>query len=143
MAATRSIRRADASCRTAFTICFLPVASSRRRSSPMTDMQTAERLLAAPPTRGEYLRDVVASRDIGVVEKPLTLVQQIVNQAWLRKAFILVVIATAWQLYALHIDNPLMVPTFSATLDAWQAGIVGGDLPVKVGTISGLSMWSA
>jgi len=98
----------------------------------MTDMHTAERLLDAPPTRGEYLRDVVASRDIGVVEKPLTLAQQIVNQAWLRKTVILVVIATAWQLYAMHLDNPLMVPTFSATIEAWKAGIVGGDLMVKV-----------
>jgi NitT/TauT family transport system permease protein len=98
----------------------------------MTDMHTAERLLAAPPTRREYLRDVVAGRDIGVVEKPLTLVQQIVNQAWLRKALILAVIATAWQLYALRLNNPLMVPTFSATLEAWQAGIVGGDLLQKV-----------
>jgi len=25
-----------------------------------------------------------------------------------------------------------MVPTFSATLEAWQAGLVGGDLPLKV-----------
>jgi len=98
----------------------------------MTDMNTAERLLGDPPTRREYLRDVVASRDIGVVEKPLTLAQQIVNQAWLRKALILVVIAAAWQLYALHLNNPLMVPTFSATLEAWQAGIAGGDLLVKV-----------
>ena len=98
----------------------------------MTDMNTAERLLGDPPTRREYLRDVVASRDIGVVEKPLTLAQQIVNQAWLRKALILVVIAAAWQLYALHLNNPLMVPTFSATFEAWQAGIAGGDLLVKV-----------
>jgi NitT/TauT family transport system permease protein len=98
----------------------------------MTDIHTADRLLASPPTRREYLREVVASRDIGVVEKPLTLVQQVVNQAWLRKALILVVIATAWQLYALHVNNALVVPTFSATIEAWQAGIVGGDLLVKV-----------
>ena len=96
------------------------------------DVQTAERLLATPPTRREYLRDVVAGRDIGVVQKPLTLPQQIFNQAWLRKAVILLVIAAAWQLYALWLNNPLMVPTFSATLEAWQAGIVGGDLPRKV-----------
>ena len=75
---------------------------------------------------------MVASRDIGVVEKPLTLPQQILNQAWLRKALILLVIATAWQLYALHVNNALVVPTFSATIEAWQAGIVGGDLLVKV-----------
>src|SRR5262249_37045007 len=98
----------------------------------MTDMHTAARLLAAPPTRGEYLRDVVASGDIGVVEKPLTLAQQIVNQAWLRKAIILVVIAAAWQIYASHLNNPLMVPTFLATIEAWEAGITGGDLLQKV-----------
>ena len=83
----------------------------------MTDIQSAERLLAAPPLRREYLRDVIAGADIGVVQKPLTIVQQIVNQAWLRKAIILIVIATAWQLYALQLNNPLMVPTFTATLD--------------------------
>ena len=98
----------------------------------MTDMHAAERLLTAPPARREYLRDVVAGRDIGVVEKPLTLAQQVLNQSWLRKAVILVVIAAAWQLYALHINNPLMVPTFTATLEAWRAGVAGGDLPVKV-----------
>ena len=75
----------------------------------MTDVQSAERLLAAPPLRREYLRDVIAGADIGVVQKPLTVLQQIVNQAWLRKAVILVVIATAWQLYALQLNNPLMV----------------------------------
>ncbi len=98
----------------------------------MTDTHTAERLLAVPRTRSEYQRDVVASRDIGVVQKPLTPMQRIVNQGWLRKAIILVMIATAWQLYALHLDNALMVPTFSATLRAWKAGIMDGDLPVKV-----------
>jgi NitT/TauT family transport system permease protein len=98
----------------------------------MTDMQSVARLLAVPPLRREYLRDVVAGADIGVVQKPLTIVQQIVNQAWLRKAIILIVIATAWQLYALQLNNPLMVPTFTATLAAWQAGIVGGDLLQKV-----------
>ena len=41
-----------------------------------------------PPHRPEYLRAVVAGSDIGVVQKPLTIWQRLVNQAWLRKAFI-------------------------------------------------------
>jgi sulfonate transport system permease protein len=87
---------------------------------------------AAPPPRGEYLRDVVAGEDIGVVQQPLTLRQQLVNQAWLRKALILAVIAAAWELYARALNNPLLVPTFTATIEAFWAGMTTGDLPQKV-----------
>jgi NitT/TauT family transport system permease protein len=87
---------------------------------------------ASPPLRPEYLRDVIAGRDIGVVQKPLTLWQKLANQAWLRKAFILVVIAVAWEAYARRLNNPLLVPTFTATLEAFQAAIASGDIPQKV-----------
>jgi NitT/TauT family transport system permease protein len=89
--------------------------------------------LAAPPLRPEYVRDVVASADIGVVQQPLTLWQQLAHQAWLRKALILVVIAIAWEVYARWLNNPLLVPTFTATIEALWAGMIGGDLPQKVG----------
>jgi NitT/TauT family transport system permease protein len=92
----------------------------------------ATRLPPLPPVRPEYLRDTVASGDLGVVQKPLTLWQRLGNQAWLRKALILVAIATAWEAYARHLNNPLLVPTFSATLEAFEAGIVSGDIPQKV-----------
>ena len=52
----------------------------------------AARPLAVPPLRSEYLRDVVAGEDIGVVQQPLTVWQRLANQSWLRKAFILFVI---------------------------------------------------
>ena len=99
----------------------------------MADIQTTvARPLKVPPTRPEYLCDVVASSDIGVVQKPLTLWERLVNQAWLRKAFILVVIATGWQLYALQLNNPLLVPTFTATIEAFWTAMMNGDLPQKV-----------
>ena len=99
----------------------------------MADTQiTAARPRPAPPSRPEYLRDVVASGDIGVVQKPLTLWQRLVHQAWLRKVFILVVIAAGWQLYARELNNPLLVPTFTATIDAFWTAMVNGDLPQKV-----------
>ena len=50
-----------------------------------------------PPQRTEYVRDTVASRNFGVVEKPLTSWERLYNQGWLRKTFIIVVIAVAWQ----------------------------------------------
>jgi NitT/TauT family transport system permease protein len=99
----------------------------------MADIQApATRFPALPPTRPEYLRNTVAGGDIGVVEKPLTVWQRLVNQAWLRKAFILAAIAVAWELYARRLNNPLLVPTFTATLEAFQAGLVSGDIPQKV-----------
>ncbi|HEU4381553.1 MAG TPA: ABC transporter permease [Hyphomicrobiaceae bacterium] len=99
----------------------------------MADMRApSARLPAVAPIRPEYLRDVVAGGDIGVVQKPLTLWQRLANQAWLRKAFILIAIAAAWQAYASYLNNPLLVPSFAATLEAFQAGILSGDIPQKV-----------
>jgi len=99
----------------------------------MADMRApSARLPAVAPIRPEYLRDVVAGGDIGVVQKPLTLWQRLANQAWLRKAFILIAIAAAWQGYASYLNNPLLVPSFSATLEAFQTGILSGDIPQKV-----------
>jgi NitT/TauT family transport system permease protein len=99
----------------------------------MADVHTvAARSTVLPPLRPEYLCDTIASGDIGVVQKPLTVWQRLVSQAWLRKAFILLVIGVAWQAYAYQLNNPLLVPTFTATLEAFQAGIVSGDIPEKV-----------
>jgi len=99
----------------------------------MADMRApSARLPAVAPIRPEYLRDVVAGGDIGVVQKPLTLWQRLANQTWLRKAFILIAIAAAWQGYASYLNNPLLVPSFSATLEAFQTGILSGDIPQKV-----------
>jgi NitT/TauT family transport system permease protein len=99
----------------------------------MADPHTsAARLAAVPPLRPEYLRDIVASSDIGVMQKPLTVAQRLVNQAWLRKAFILVMLAAAWEAYARWLDNPLLMPTFTATLEAFQEGIVSGEILQKV-----------
>jgi NitT/TauT family transport system permease protein len=88
--------------------------------------------LPNPPTRPEYLQQVVAGRDIGVVQKPLTTWQRLANLGWLRKVLILAVLTSAWEIYARQLNNPLLVPTFTATLEAFQAGIASGEIPQKV-----------
>jgi NitT/TauT family transport system permease protein len=93
---------------------------------------TPARSLAAPPLRPEYLREVVAGDRIGVIVQPLTLWQRLANQSWLRKAVILLVIASAWELYGRWLNNPLLVPTFAATLEALEAGMTSGELPAKI-----------
>jgi NitT/TauT family transport system permease protein len=99
----------------------------------MTDIQaTAGRLLANPPARAEYTRNVETGAEFGVVQKPLTLTERLMNHGWLRKTIILVAIMVAWQLYARQLNNPLLVPTFTATVSAFIAGMASGDLAQKV-----------
>ncbi len=99
----------------------------------MADTQTAAGTLPdLPPQRAEYLRDVIAGNDIGVVQKPLTPWERLTNQNWIRKIFILVLIASAWQAYAVYLNNSLLVPTFTATIESLYSGMVNGTLPEKV-----------
>ncbi len=78
--------------------------------------------------RPEVYRDTKASQDFGVVEKELTLFEKLFNQAWLRKCVLLVLIAVVWEVYGRHLDNPLLVPTFSDTVTALVAAIKSGVL---------------
>jgi NitT/TauT family transport system permease protein len=86
----------------------------------------------APPTRPEYMRETIADRDFGIVEKPLSFWQRLANRGWLRKSFILVAIALAWEAYARHLDNSLLVPTFTSTLQAFWDGIAGREILERV-----------
>ncbi len=81
-----------------------------------------------PPTRPEYVRDTVASKNFGVVEKPLTAWERLYNQGWLRKTLIIGLIAIAWQSYAVFLDNALLVPTLTDTLKALYDGLAGGEI---------------
>lgn len=78
--------------------------------------------------RPEFVRKAVDSSAFGVVEKPLTRWEIIYNRGEVRKAFILVVLAVVWQVYAVQLDNPLLFPTFTATVEAFWQGIVTGGL---------------
>ena len=88
---------------------------------------------ANPPLRRpEILREPVASSTFGIVEKPLSRWERISNVAVLRKLALLVVLALVWEAYARALANPLLLPTFSATLVAFVKGLFGGDLFAKV-----------
>jgi NitT/TauT family transport system permease protein len=64
----------------------------------------------------------------GVVQKPLTVWERLSNQGWLRKSILLLIIAGIWQVYALNLNNPLVFPTFSATITAFIDAIANGGL---------------
>ena len=81
-----------------------------------------------PPVRDEFERGVDHAGDIGAIERPLSAWERLTNVAALRRAFILVCIAAAWQAYALWVDNPLMFPTFTATAAAFVDALLSGGL---------------
>ena len=81
--------------------------------------------------RENIYSETFGPEQFGIIEKPLTLVEKIYNQAWLRKVGIIVVLALAWELYARWLDNSLLVPTFSDTMRAFAAGFGEGTIPSR------------
>jgi NitT/TauT family transport system permease protein len=87
---------------------------------------------AQPPVaRPEIIHEPVSASAFGIVEKPLSTWERISNVGAVRKAALLVVIAVVWEVYARALDNPLLFPTFAATVDAFVKGLFGGDLFTK------------
>jgi NitT/TauT family transport system permease protein len=91
----------------------------------MTDTRSPH---PANVNRPEYELQTPTSREFGVVEKPLTIFETLYNNAFLRKALLLVAMAVIWELYARRLNNPLLVPTFSATIQALWEAMVSGEL---------------
>jgi NitT/TauT family transport system permease protein len=87
--------------------------------------------MSSPAIRPEYVREQVEEHDFGVVNKPLTLWERVYGNALVRKVFILVMLAVAWQLYALHLDNQLLFPTFTETMQSFFSRLASGELVKK------------
>jgi NitT/TauT family transport system permease protein len=68
-----------------------------------------------------------------VVEKPLTAWERISGIGAVRKTALLVLLALLWELYARKLDNPLLFPTFGATLEAFGQAIRSGVIPQRTG----------
>ncbi|HEV7410436.1 MAG TPA: ABC transporter permease [Bradyrhizobium sp.] len=81
------------------------------------------------PLRPEIVRDQTAQ--FAVVQKPLSTIERIYNQVWLRKLLILVVLALIWEAYGRFLNNDLLFPTFSATARAFAEAILSGVLPAR------------
>lgn len=78
--------------------------------------------------RPDYDRQPQSIAAIGEIKRTLTPFQKILKFAVFRKTLILIVLALVWQIYAVRLDNELMLPSFSATLSALWDAIVHGPL---------------
>jgi NitT/TauT family transport system permease protein len=84
--------------------------------------------------REDVYRQPVDATQFGVVAKPLSAWERVYNIAIVRKLVILVALAAAWEIYARWLNNPLLFPTFGATVDAFVDGFVHGTLLLKAWT---------
>jgi len=91
--------------------------------------------MSSPPmTRPEFVRDQVAEQDFGVVEQPLTPWERIYGNGLFRKLVILMVLAAIWEAYARLLGNPLVLPTFTSTLQTFIERIANGELVARACT---------
>ena len=77
------------------------------------------------PQRPDVIYDLHET-SYGVIEKPLTIAERIYTNGFARKSFVLLLLACAWELYAVYLDNPLLFPTFSETIKAFVLGVSDG-----------------
>src|ERR1700716_803611 len=81
------------------------------------------------PLRPEIVRDQTAQ--FAVVQKPLSTIERVYNQVWLRKLLILVVLALIWEAYGRFLNNDLLFPPLGATVRAFFDAILSGVLPAR------------
>lgn len=81
------------------------------------------------PLRPERYARPVDAASFGIVEKPLSGWERLGNVAAVRKLALLVLLALIWEAYARWLDNPLLFPTFSATIEAFIEAMASGVLP--------------
>ena len=89
---------------------------------------------SASAARPEHFRQPVDSAAFGIVEKPLSARERLVNIGAVRKLALLVALALIWEAYARWLDNPLLFPTFLSTLSAFAHAVASGELPGKAWT---------
>jgi NitT/TauT family transport system permease protein len=89
---------------------------------------------SASAARAESYRQPIDPAAFGIVEKPLSGWERLGNVGAVRKLALLVALAVLWEAYARWLDNPLLLPAFSATMAAFFDAVASGQLPDRAWT---------
>lgn len=99
-----------------------------------------------PAGRNDRFYDVDETT-IDVVERPRSLGRTLYSRGWLRKSFVLILLAAIWEAYARYVNDDLVLPTFFDTMAAVFSSFASGELPqaaaytipvLLIGYLSGL-----
>jgi NitT/TauT family transport system permease protein len=93
----------------------------------MTDVSIAQ---LAP--RQDIYRTPTGAGGKVVIRRSLPLPEQLYNMSGLRKLFLLVALAIVWEVYARYVDNELLFPTFSSTIEPMVTNLANGVLISRV-----------
>jgi NitT/TauT family transport system permease protein len=74
--------------------------------------------LSEPP-RPEFEHQLVDSGVIGDVERPLGIVERVLNNESFQRFVILFVLIAVWEIYARWLNNSLLFPTFTETVETF------------------------
>jgi NitT/TauT family transport system permease protein len=91
-----------------------------------------------PLRRPEIYKETLGADQFGIIEKPLTAWERAFNQGWLRKLLLIIAMAMLWEVYGRWLNNDLLVPTFSASVQAMWQSILEGVLPARIWTSIGV-----
>lgn len=82
------------------------------------------------PARDPHVEhEVVAFSGMDAVERPIPAWERVWNRGWVRKTVLILLLCLVWQAYASWLDNDLLFPTFSDTMQAFWTNIRNGVLP--------------
>ncbi|MEP6679443.1 MAG: ABC transporter permease [Betaproteobacteria bacterium] len=84
--------------------------------------------------RAEIVREPIGADTLGIAEQPLSAWERITNVGLVRKLALLIVLALVWEAYARWLNNPLLLPTFTSTIEAFAHGVLTGELLGKAAT---------
>ncbi len=74
------------------------------------------------------MHSAATDEDTVVYERPIGMVERLWGKQWVRKAVIIAALAATWEIYGRILDSELLMPTFSATVEAFARGIASGEL---------------
>lgn len=75
-----------------------------------------------------------AAGHIAAVEQKLGALELLWQSSFFRKSLLIIALAIIWEIYARHLDNPLLFPTLSDTLSALYDRFADGVLPERIWT---------
>jgi len=78
--------------------------------------------------RPEFETEIADAGVIGDVERPLTVVERILNNEAVQRLTVLVALIVIWELYARWLNNALLFPTFIETAKTFSNDIANGAL---------------
>ncbi len=83
-----------------------------------------------PKVRAEILHTPAADASgFAVASQPLGFWTRLYGNGTVRKSVLLMLLAVAWEIYARALGNPLLFPTFTATVAALLSSIAAGEIP--------------